>query len=181
MLRRSRAHVRLPKVICRVFFSYAHRDDRLRDELYKHLAPLRRSALIESWHDRRIIPGSDLDSEIDFHLRNSDLVLLLVSPDFINSDYCYCREMKTALRRHARGQARVIPIILRPVDWLSTPLGKLVGLPTDAKPITSWSRKDEALLDVAKGVRRAVEEFSGRPRKTAHVARRKLQSARPRR
>ena len=143
-----------------VVLSYAHHDDRLRGELDKHLSPLRRSALIETWHDRRITPGAELDIEIDRHLANADLVLLLISPDFINSDYCYCREMRTALRRHARGQARIIPIILRPVDWLSTPIGRLLAAPRDAKPVTTWHRRDDALLDVATSVRRAAEEIT---------------------
>src|SRR5436190_22957641 len=131
----------------KVFFSYSHRDERLRKELDKHLSPLRRSGLINTWYDRKIMPGVEIDAEVDQHLRTSDLVLLLVSPDFIESDYCYRREMRTALKRHANGTARVIPIILRAVDWKTTPLGKLLGLPTDAKPVTGWQRKDEALLD----------------------------------
>jgi len=156
-------------VLIKVFVSYAHRDERLREELDKHLSSLRRSAVIESWYDRRITPGTELDCEIDQNLQTSDLVLLLISPDFMNSDYCYRREMEAALRRHAKGEARVIPIILRPVDWLQTPIGKLLALPKDAKPVTSWNRKDEALLDVAKGVRRAAEEIgSDRSRHILH-------------
>lgn len=143
-----------------VFLSYAHRDERLRDELDKHLSPLRRSALIETWHDRRITPGAELDNEIDQRLGTADLVLLLISPDFINSDYCYRREMRTALQRHAKGQARVIPIILRPVDWVRTPIGRLLATPRDAKPVTTWHRRDDALLDVATSVRRAAEEIT---------------------
>ena len=144
----------------KVFMSYAHRDERLREELEKHLSPLRRSALIETWHDRRIIPGAELDAEIDQYLANADLVLLLISPDFINSDYCYRREMRAALRRHAKGQARVIPIILRPVDWSRTPIGRLLATPKDAKPVTAWHRRDDALLDVAQSVRHAAEEMT---------------------
>ncbi len=142
-----------------VFVSYAHRDERLREELEKHLSPLRRSRIIETWCDHRITPGTEIDQEIVDSLTTSDLVLLLVSPDFMNSDYCYLREMNCALRRHRAGQAKVIPIILRPVDWNRTPIGKLLALPRDGKPVTSWSKRDEALLDVAKGVRRAIEEM----------------------
>jgi TIR domain len=143
-----------------VFLSYAHRDERLRDELEKHLSPLRRSALIDTWDDRRITPGAELDAAIDQRLETADLVLLLISPDFINSDYCYRREMRAALRRHTKGQARVIPIILRPVDWLRTPIGRLLATPRDAKPVTTWHRRDDALLDVATSVRRAAEEIT---------------------
>lgn len=143
-----------------VFLSYAHRDERLRVELEKHLSPLRRSALIETWDDRRITPGAELDTVIDQRLGTADLVLLLISPDFINSDYCYRREMRAALRRHAKGQARVIPIILRPVDWIQTPIGRLLATPRDAKPVTTWHRRDDALLDVATSIRRAAEEIT---------------------
>jgi hypothetical protein len=143
----------------KVALSYAHQDERLQIELDKHLSPLRRSATIQVWHDRKISAGSDLDLEIDRNLGTSDLVLLLISPDFINSDYCYCKEMRKALKRHLRGEARVIPVILRPVDWLTTPIGKLLALPRDGKPVTTWHRRDAALLDVATGVRRAVEEL----------------------
>lgn len=160
MPQNPKCRVRLKRMYCvRVVLSYAHRDERLRHELDKHLSPLRRSGLIASWHDRKISPGTEFDPEIDRHLSTSDLVLLLISPDFINSDYCYCKEMRAALKRHAQGRARVIPIILRPVDWLQTPIGKLLALPTDGKPITSWNSRDEALLVVAKGVRQAVEEI----------------------
>jgi len=147
------------RVRVRVILSYAHRDEKLRDELAKHLAALRRSAVIDIWYDRKIAPGDEFDRDILQQLQNSDLVLLLISPDFMNSDYCYLREMRIALRRHAKGQARVIPIILRPVDWHGTPIGKLSALPKDGKPVTTWRRRDEALLDVAKGVRRAAEQL----------------------
>jgi hypothetical protein len=146
----------------RVLLSYAHPDERLREKLDKHLSVLRRSTVIESWSDRGITPGADFDQEIFRHLATADLVLLLVSPDFMNSDYCYRREMRVSLRRHLSGSARVIPIILRPVDWSGTPIGKLQALPRDGKPVTTWHRQDEALLDVARGVRRAAEEIGWR-------------------
>jgi len=159
LTRQRRRDAAGPRRAVRVIMCYAHRDERLREELDKHLSPLRRSALIDIWHDRRITPGAELDNEIDQHLGTADLVLLLISPDFINSDYCYRREMRLALRRHAKGQARVIPIILRPVDWVRTPIGRLLATPRDAKPVTTWQRRDDALLDVATSVRRAAEEI----------------------
>jgi hypothetical protein len=168
---------RKPRVT--VFLSYAHRDERLRQELDKHLSPLRRSALIETWHDRRITPGAELNAEIDQCLASADLVLLLISPDFINSDYCYCREMRVALRRHAKGQARVIPIILRPVDWLRTPVGRLLAAPRDARPVTTWNRRDDALLDVATSVRRAAEEISTQRTGSLHKSRAGTKSEAP--
>jgi TIR domain len=143
----------------KVFLSYAHGDEKLRNALDKHLSALKRSSIIEIWHDRRLSPGTEFEGEIDQHLRSADLVLLLVSPDFMMSDYCFRREMQTALKRHASGDARVIPVILRPVDWLGTPIGKLLALPRNSKPVITWHTRDEALLDIAIGIRKVAEEI----------------------
>jgi hypothetical protein len=99
-----------------IFFSYSHVDESLRDQLETHLSGLRRQGIISSWHDRQITAGTELGEAIDNHLNAADIILLLVSPDFIDSDYCYAREMKQALERHQIGEARVIPVILRPCD-----------------------------------------------------------------
>ena len=136
-----------------VFYSYSHNDEKLRDQLDKHLSSLKREGTIRTWHDRRIVPGEELDKEIDAHLGTADLILLLVSPDFMASDYCYGKEVQRAMQRHDAGGARVIPIILRPVDWHSAPFGKLRALPTDGKPVTSWPDEDQAFLNVAQGIR----------------------------
>jgi molecular chaperone DnaK len=136
-----------------VFYSYSHQDAALREQLEIHLVLLRRQGLIDEWHDRRIEPGEDWASAIDSRLKNADIVLLLVSPDFLASDYCYEREMKTALDRHANGEARVIPIILRAVDWGHTPFSALQALPEDGKPVVEFGRRDRAWLAVANGIR----------------------------
>src|SRR5260221_3901442 len=114
-----------------IFFCYAHEDRTLRNELEKHLSPLKRSELAITWHDRGILPGMDWKHEIDIHLNTADIILLLISADFINSDYCYSEEMQQALGKHREGKAHVIPIILRPVDWQKTPIGNLQVLPDD--------------------------------------------------
>jgi hypothetical protein len=116
-----------------IFFSYSHKDETLRDELEKHLAMLRREGAITAWHDRRIAAGENFGNAIDEALESAGIILLLVSSDFLSSDYCYSVEMKRALERHERGEATVIPIILRPCDWHSAPFGKLLALPTDGK------------------------------------------------
>lgn len=141
-----------------VFVSYSHRDEKFRDELEKHLAPLKRSVQIETWLDRKVLPGVALQDGIDRLLETSDIVLLLVSADFVASDYCYKREMQTAINRHNAGQARVIPIITTPVDWRDTPIGQLLALPKDGKPVTAWPHRDKAMIDVARGIRQAVKE-----------------------
>ncbi len=144
----------------RVFISYSHRDEALRESLETHLGALRREGFIETWTDRRIAPGADWAGEIDRNLESAGIVLLLVSADFIASDYCIDKEMERALQRHAAGEARVIPIIVRPVDgWRQMPFGKLQALPKDGKAITIWPNQDEAFAEVARGVRRAVEEL----------------------
>jgi len=119
----------------------------------------KRSGIINVWHDRTITAGSEWEREIDVHLNTADIILLLVSPDFMDSDYCYGIEMKRAMERHERGDARVIPIILRHVYWQRAPFGKLQALPTDAKPVTdpSWHILDRAFFDIAEGIREVAE------------------------
>jgi hypothetical protein len=142
-----------------IFFSYSHRDEELRIELRKHLAPLKRQHPVIDWHDRIISPGKEWKGEINTHLEKAQIVLLLISPDFIDSDYCYDVEMKRALERHKEGKSRVIPVILRPVSWENAPFGKLQVLPRDGYPVTSWNNRDEALRNVAEGLKRVVEEL----------------------
>ncbi|NHK29671.1 toll/interleukin-1 receptor domain-containing protein [Parvularcula flava] len=143
----------------RVFISYSHKDEALRDELEVHLAMLKRQGLIDVWHDRRLTPGDHLDDSVSRELDDADIVLLLLSPDFLASDYCYKIEKAHALERHREGTARVISVVLRPCDWTHTDLGRYVLTPKDAQPITRWPDKDEAFLDVTQSIRRAIEEI----------------------
>ena len=142
-----------------VFFSYCHADEVLRDQLEKQLAMLKRQGVIDSWHDRRIDAGQEIDAAIDEHINSDEIILLLVSPDFIASDYCYNIEMARAMERHNAKEAIVIPVILRACDWHHAPFGKLLGTPQDGKPVTLWPDRDEALLQVAKEVRKAAERW----------------------
>lgn len=143
-----------------VFFSYSHADEALRDQLEKQLAMLRRQGVIETWHDRRIGAGEEWALAIDQHVETDDIILLLVSPDFLASDYCYDREMLRAMERHEAGEAVAIPVILRPCDWHGAPFGKLQAVPKDGKPVTLMPDRDAALLEVALAVRAAVERIS---------------------
>ncbi len=143
----------------RVFFSYSHEDDRHRVALTKHLRLLERQGLIESWFDRKILPGENWDEAIQRELERAEVVLFLVSSHFMNSEYCYGVEVKRAMERHETGEAVVVPIIVKAYDWHSALFGKLVALPTDGKAVTSWSNRDEAWTDVAKGLRRLIEDF----------------------
>lgn len=146
-----------------VFYVYSHKDETLRDELETHLSLLRREGLIENWHDRKIGAGKDWEGEIVDELGDSGVILLLVSADFLASEYCWGREMTHALQRHEYGTARVIPVILRECDWTHAPFAKLQALPKDALPITSWDNRDSAWTNVAKGIRQAVTELSVPP------------------
>lgn len=121
---------------------------------------LKRQGLISTWHDRRIGAGDHLDHEISQQMEDADVILLLVSSDFLASDYCYDKEMTRALERHQNGEAKVVPVILRACDWQNAPFGQLMATPTDGKPITKWADRDEALLEVSKAIRQAVATFS---------------------
>ena len=142
-----------------IFFSYSHRDEKMRGKLEKHLSALRRDNVISGWHDRKIMPRTDWKDQIDQHVETSHIVLLLVSADFLNSDYCYDIEMTRVIARHDAGVARVVPIILRPCDWLKTPFGKLQALPRDGKPVSDWATQDHAFNEVARGIRRLIEQM----------------------
>lgn len=143
-----------------VFCCYARKDQPLLLELKTHLTPLQREGLITLWADTDINAGIEWEEEIRRHLNSAQIILLLISPDFIASEYCYSVEMQRAIERHERGEAQVIPIILRPVDWQGMPFGKFQALPTNASPVTSgkWHHQDEAFYEVAKGIRDAVAE-----------------------
>lgn len=163
---RNRLELRLKTQIAfnsralKVFFCYSHRDEKLRDRLDAQLSVLRHMNIIHSWHDRKIGVGSDFNEAIDRYLTSADMILLLVSPDFLNSEYCYRVEMKQAMERHQRGEARVIPVILRPADWQMAPFAHLQAAPRDGRPITTWPNRDEGFLDAAKRIRQAAEELS---------------------
>ncbi len=133
----------------------------LLENLKAHLTLLKRQGLITVWADTNISPGSNWEQEIEKHLNAANIILLLVSADFMASDYCYSKEMFRAVERHDRGEAIVIPIILRPVYWQGAPFARLQALPTGAKPIISsiWYSLDEALLDVVNGIGRAIKYF----------------------
>jgi formylglycine-generating enzyme required for sulfatase activity len=143
-----------------LFFSYAHEDQDLRDRLEEHLSILKRLGKISTWHDRKIRAGSDWAGEISEELESADIILLLVSPSFINSDYCYGVEVDRALQRHKQGNAVVIPIILRPAVWEDSPFGKLQALPIDAKPVTKWRNRDDAFANIVKGIAERADELA---------------------
>jgi internalin A len=145
--------------LVKVFYSYSHKDEALKDELDTHLILMKRQGLIASWHDRCILAGQEFAQEIDTHLQSADIILLLVSVDFFASNYCYQTEMTTALEKHQKHEAVVIPIIVRTVGWQDAPFGKLTALPTDGKAVTTWSDRDAAWTNVSEGIKQVVQKI----------------------
>jgi phosphoglucomutase/phosphomannomutase len=140
----------------RLFYSYSHKDERLIRELETQLKLLQRLGIITVWHDRKIEAGDDWREQIDENLEKADIILLLISADFIASDYCYEYEMTRALERHKLGKATVIPIIARDVNWKRAPFARLKALPNDGKPVKEWRSKDAAWRNVCEGIERVV-------------------------
>lgn len=145
----------------RVFLSYSHSDSEYRRRLQKYLAALERLYPMVSWYDGEIQPGAEFDKVIKENLEQAHLILLLVSQDFIASKYCHEIELKTAMERHEKGEAIVIPIILYECLWedYHTPFGKLQALPDGGKPIRSMKDRNAAFTNVSKGIERAIRSI----------------------
>ena len=143
-----------------VFISYSHKDETHREDLEEQLSMLKRNNVISVWHDRKITAGDDWRNQINENLNNADIIIFLVSPSFLASDYCYDVEVKTAMSRHQAGNAKIISIVIRPCDWQECEFSKFQAVPKDAKPITLWNDKDSAWLDAVSGLKGYIKEFS---------------------
>lgn len=143
----------------KVFISYSHKDEAHKEALDEHLSMLKRSNIIEAWHDRRIIAGQDWAKEISEQLEQSELILFLISPSFLSSDYCFNLEMARAIELHNEGKAKIIPIVVRPCDWAASELSKFQAVPKNAKPITTWPNHDEAWLNAIEGIKCHLDSF----------------------
>lgn len=141
-----------------LFCCYAREDQEMLERLKKHLVPLQRQGQIIIWSDTNLHAGVEWEKELHRHLESADIILLLISPDFMNSEYCYSTEMKRAIQRHEQNNARVIPILLRPTYWKGAPFEKLQMLPTNAKPVKNWPSDDDAFHDITEQVNRVVSE-----------------------
>jgi internalin A len=149
----------------RLFISYSRKDETPCNQLETQLKLLQRRGLISIWHDRKIEAGDDWRERIDENLERADIILFLVSADFIASDYCYDKEMRRALKRGEAGETQVIPVIVRDVSWSLAPFGMLAALPTGGKAVMSWSNKDAAWRNVSEGIAQAVEHIRAKRRK----------------
>lgn len=143
----------------KVFISYSHKDESHRDDFEDHLAMLKRRGVVDVWHDRRIAPGEDWKGEIDKNLEEAEIIILLISPSFLASEYCYDVELKRAMERKNEGAAEIISVLVRPCDWFDCEFSKYQAVPKDAQPITTWADADSAWLDVVKGLKYHIESF----------------------
>ena len=152
-----------------VFISYSHKDEALKNRLYEHLALLIRQQKIKPWQDRDIEAGEEWDAEIKARLESARIILLLISPSFIASDYCFDKEMCRAMERHEEGSARVVPIMMKPCDWKTSPFQKLQTLPKGTKPVAKWDDEDEALLDAVTSIRTMVDSLIERDKRNERL------------
>lgn len=151
----------------KVFISYSHKDENFRNDLEDHLSMLQRKNVISVWHDRKILAGDDWKGEIDKNLDNADIILFLISPSFLASDYCYDIEVKQAMENKLAGKCQIISIIIRPCDWHGCDFSKFQAVPKDGLPISKWRDKDEAWLDATNGIKRHIAEFRAVERATS--------------
>jgi len=151
-----------PKTV-EIYYSYAEKDEELQRELEKHLRTMQRRGLISEWNKSIISGGMDVSKEINAHLNTADIILLLVSSDFIGTYKYYDVEVERAMQRYDLGQALVMLVLLRPVDWKGARFDKLSPLPSNGKPVTTWRNRDEAFLNIARGIHNAVLKLMGLP------------------
>ncbi len=142
-----------------VFISYSHKDQRYFQKLVTYLSTLQKTGKIDHWSDTQIAPGTEWRPQIMHHLQNDQIILLLISADFISSDFCYDIEMQQALERHKKNQARVLPILLRPTDIVGLPISDLQILPSGQKPVSRWPSVDDAFENITMGIRRAIDDL----------------------
>jgi len=152
----------MPSKKLKVFLSYAHEDEEMKNQLDKFLVNLKRSGSIEVWQDRQLLAGTEWDAGIKKELAEADIILLLISVDFNASGYIWTKELATAMQRHENGQARVIPIILRNCEWTDMPYAKLQALPANGKPVSEYADKDKAYTEIAKEIRRVVDYYANK-------------------
>ncbi len=148
-----------PAKCIEVFLSYTREDNHLCRKLKEQLCSLEQQGLISAWHDGLLQAGQEHNSELKRHLHAAHVILLLISPSYMASNYCYNVEMRQAMQRHQAGEARVIPIILRPVHWQDAPFSTLQVLPTGGKPVRNWLNIDDAFFDIANCLQRMAKEF----------------------
>ena len=143
----------------KIFISYSHKDKSYLDKFQIHLSSLTREGLIENWTDNEIVPGQEWDQSIKRNLEQADLIVFLISADFLASDYIHRVEIAKAMKRYSKGEVVVVPILIRPCDFKSLELFKFQALPKNLTPVSRWEDKDEAWLNVVKQLRLVVKSL----------------------
>jgi len=146
----------------RIFISYAHEDEDLKQELDKHLKVLKRSSKVDVWSDRQLVAGEEWDDSIMSELQRANIILLLISVDFNASDFIWDKELAVAMERHRDGTARVVPIIMRKCSWDGLPYAALQALPRRARPVTDYPDRDIAYTEIAEGIEQLVDQMNAR-------------------
>lgn len=144
----------------KAFISYSHTDEKVVKKLHIHLANLRRDGTIDTWHDEQILAGENLDQTISSALTESELFIAVVSPDYLNSHYCYDKEFQRALQLQDEGKIVIIPIIAEPCDWLNSPFSKMKAVPQDGKAISEWTNDNAAYLNITSELRRVLNRIT---------------------
>lgn len=140
----------------RVFVSYSHQDERAEEKLYTHLAPWRNDG-VSVWHDKRIETGGELDTAIARELRRAHIFVALLSPAYLDSNYCWNIEYKRAMSRRARALMRVVAVVVKPCSWKRTSAARFKLLPKDGVPPERWSSSDAAFVNVAEGIGEVIK------------------------
>lgn len=143
----------------KIFISYAHKDEELKKQFETHLSGLKRQNVVDVWDDRQVLIGEKWDEKIKNKLLTSDIVIFLISSDFLASEYINEVEIKETILRHKNNEVLIAPIFLRPCDFESSILSGFQGVPRDAKFITTWSDKDSAFLEVINELKKLINEF----------------------
>jgi tetratricopeptide (TPR) repeat protein len=153
----------------RIFLSYSHHDEELCERFLVHLSQLKRDGLIAPWSDRLIAAGTDWAGAIDENLNSAHVIILLVSPDFLASDYCNDVEMDRAMERDQRREALVVPLILKPCDWKTSRFARLEALPKGGMPVVDWPSQDHGFEDAVQGLRRLIQDLCSPTRNRVRV------------
>jgi hypothetical protein len=140
----------------KIFISYSHHDEEYREKLEKALSPLKRLKKIEIWDDRQILAGQDWQDQINVNLQKAHIILLLISDNFIASDFCYSNELQNAIEKHQQKKALVIPVIIKPCDFSDLEFARIQALPNDAKPLSTWDNQDVAIQNVVQSIKKAI-------------------------
>lgn len=153
-----------PETCVEIFCSYSHArpDKALRAAFAKSMSVWVRKKIVRIWHDGRIAAGDNWALHIDEHLNSADIIVLLVSPDFLSSDFCYEKEMGRALESMQNNEALIVPIIVRECSWEETPIAGILALPEKGKPVTLWANRDQAWKNVAESLARRAREVLDR-------------------